>query len=554
MQLIARLTLRGIFRLEDMHGRQIAVPSKKARALLAILAFSRNGERSRASLQDMLWGRCEKTESQNSLRRELSSLRALLAGDLADLLHIDRETVCLRLDRCDVDALGEGESAQTNGTLLEGLDIAGEEGFEEWLRERRSQRQTAAPRVTSPGADDTRRSGAQPDRRLVVSIGLDAWHNGAVGAMILPELFRQAVISGLEETGCFRVSVPDPARNGPRNAADAQDLDLLIKTESAYDTLAVAIMCVGSTNRDVMVSMSTVVKLGGKTLALERDLQAFATNCVDRLLHRNILSLDALDDSHLSRKRLLTATAQMFSLSPSDVRASRATLTEANGLSRQGIFHAWRAYQAVFLYDRSHAYDYRLTIEECKDDMRVAMDLDPFNGAALSLCAHVHAFLLQDFTAAGEYLEKARQTGTQNVMYYDAFSMLNFYTGHYSEAREAAKKAEILGKNLTFRYCFATSLCMIEAMSGDFEAAAREGRRALALEPGGREISYPPTLRYCGAALAHLGLKDEARELFGQLRTKDPDIASQKIRNNFGPFPNPRSVELIGSALASVGL
>lgn len=39
----------------------------------------------------------------------------------------------------------------------------------------------------------------------------------------------------------------------------------------------------------------------------------------------------------------------------------------------------WRAYQAVFVADPGHAYDYRLTIEECRENMRFAISLDPFN-------------------------------------------------------------------------------------------------------------------------------------------------------------------------------
>jgi tetratricopeptide (TPR) repeat protein len=214
---------------------------------------------------------------------------------------------------------------------------------------------------------------------------------------------------------------------------------------------------------------------------------------------------------------VFTAVEQMFSLNPDDVLKSRATWAGVRAVEENGIFSAWQAYQAVFLADPGHMYDYRLTLEECRENMRRALAEEPFNGLVLSLCAHVEAFLFRDFSAAWDLIDRAGLTGTRHVMYYDALSLLRFYTGRYDQARESANMALSAGRHLSFSYAFATTLCMIEGMAGRYDAAISHGRRALQLEPADRKMSYPPVLRYLGAALAHRGEVDEARTLFGQL-------------------------------------
>lgn len=131
------LGLLGPFRLLRPEGERIEIPSKKAIAVVAMLAMTKHGERTRSWLQDKLWGKRQHTEGRGSLRRELSNLRKLLNCDSAELLICERDRVRLRLDLIDVDVWREPEKALTD-EFLEGLDIAGEDSFEEWLREQRA--------------------------------------------------------------------------------------------------------------------------------------------------------------------------------------------------------------------------------------------------------------------------------------------------------------------------------------------------------------------------------------------------------------------------------
>ncbi len=128
-----RLDLLGTFRLVSPEGERIDVASKRGQALIAMLAMAEGGERTRSWLQDRLWGSRQQLQAQASLRRELSTLRAAVNRDGRPLIDANFNRVAMDLEQVDVDAREPGMA----GELLEGLDIQGEESFEDWLRETR---------------------------------------------------------------------------------------------------------------------------------------------------------------------------------------------------------------------------------------------------------------------------------------------------------------------------------------------------------------------------------------------------------------------------------
>lgn len=142
-----RLELLGPFRLFGPDGRRIELASKRGQALIAMLAFANGGERTRSWLQDRLWGSRQHLQAQASLRPELSNLRHVLNCFQAVLLHSDHSRVRIDLDRIEIDARSVRDPRRPTGEFLEGLDIFGEDAFEDWLREQRQQ-------FATPGATD----------------------------------------------------------------------------------------------------------------------------------------------------------------------------------------------------------------------------------------------------------------------------------------------------------------------------------------------------------------------------------------------------------------
>jgi TolB-like protein len=132
------LELIGPFRLFAPDGQRIEIASKRGMALVALLAMSPGGERARAWLQDLLWGSRGQVQAQSSLRRELTNLRRALNMGPHELLSADHHRVWFALDKLVVDARSaDVVPSEFSAAFLEGMDIPGEEMFEDWLREQR---------------------------------------------------------------------------------------------------------------------------------------------------------------------------------------------------------------------------------------------------------------------------------------------------------------------------------------------------------------------------------------------------------------------------------
>jgi tetratricopeptide (TPR) repeat protein len=536
----AQLRLLGAFALLNARGVAVSITSKKSRALLALLALAPHQLRTRSFLQTILWCRCDKDDAQGNLRRELSTLNAQLAAADAHILNIERETIGLRTDLCSVDVLQSTQPTDSS-TLLEGLDLAGEEEFEDWLRtERLTPRKAGSPpSIAHRGATQTVR-----DHRFAVSVTLEAWHNSGPNADLVPEFFRQSIAEGLQETGFFQVFLPQSGQN-PQNSDPVPDVEILLKTIASPDALRIALSCRLSGNRALLFSMQDGVALDGAWEARFKRVREVSAAIVERTSHACLRSGALRDQAHAARKEAMEAIHAMFALDPGKARDSRARLKKASEFDDQGVFDAWSAYQINFLHDVSHGYDYKLSIEETRDSMAKALDREPFNGIVLSLCAHIHAFILHDLDMAWELIERAVAIGTQHVMHLDALSLLQFYSGRYDEARIAAQRAAVAGRHLPFRYCFTTTLCMIETMAGRHDEAVSMGLRAIAQQPIDHAFTYPPILRYLAMTKAHHGERDAAASIFRQLGYDQRDI----VRLRHGPSPSAAVRERLSEAL-----
>ena len=152
-----KLRLLGPFSLVDPEGRRIVISSRKGAALIAMLAVSKDGERARGWLQTQLWGSRESKEANGSLRRELSDLRQRLNRPSWTPLICERDRVRLDLSIVSIDIFEPDDAtahdAGQPGEFLEGIDIPGEEAFEEWLREQRARLAENPPvRTAAPPA------------------------------------------------------------------------------------------------------------------------------------------------------------------------------------------------------------------------------------------------------------------------------------------------------------------------------------------------------------------------------------------------------------------
>jgi TolB-like protein/Tfp pilus assembly protein PilF len=143
---IPRLELLGGFRLTMEVDREIAISSRKNRALLAILALAPGNCVTRDELVALLWADRGEQQARNSLRQALVALRRDLSElDPSPLViqddQIKLDLAHLRVDVISFQSLVEVEdwpaaASLYKGALLSGLSLGGD-AFEDWLREQR---------------------------------------------------------------------------------------------------------------------------------------------------------------------------------------------------------------------------------------------------------------------------------------------------------------------------------------------------------------------------------------------------------------------------------
>ena len=150
-----RLTLLGGFAACRPDGAAMTLPTRKAEALLAILACRPGEALRRECLTALLWGERGDQQARHSLSQTLTTIRHLFNG-AGPLLLAERETVALAPDAAEVDVvefqrLAGGDAtadlgaaiALYRGPLLDGLKL-NEPGLEEWLTQERARLQGLA--------------------------------------------------------------------------------------------------------------------------------------------------------------------------------------------------------------------------------------------------------------------------------------------------------------------------------------------------------------------------------------------------------------------------
>ena len=150
------LSFLGGFSARLESGAVVAIPTRKAQALLAYLACSRVESHSRDYLATIFWGDLPERQTRQSLRQTLYVLRLALASHAPSVLCGDATSVWLDRSQLVVDAVDFERLVATgtrreleqavelyNGPFLAGIG-AGDLEFEDWLRTERERLQEVA--------------------------------------------------------------------------------------------------------------------------------------------------------------------------------------------------------------------------------------------------------------------------------------------------------------------------------------------------------------------------------------------------------------------------
>jgi len=174
------LDLLGGFAARDGAGRDIAIGSRKAQALLAFLALSPGKPQPREKLTGLLWSDRGEAQARSSLRQALSELRRTLPKVEPPFLKTQRDSAWLDPEAVEVDAItlerlvsseepkDLAQAAELyKGDLLDGLDVR-DAAFEEWRRgERERLREWTSQALTRLLDQQTGEQAITTGRRLL---------------------------------------------------------------------------------------------------------------------------------------------------------------------------------------------------------------------------------------------------------------------------------------------------------------------------------------------------------------------------------------------------
>ena len=184
-----RIKLLGGYTVLDDRTGEVALPARKAQALLAYLALSAGQWHGRDRLAGLLWSDRQEARARNSLRQALASIRHLGQGLGVDLVETDGDRVQLPNGVAETDVAAFQKLSDNDpiaatglyaGDLLDGF-TAPDVAFQDWLTGERAALREAAcqifERAASQAADNgDRRKAVELAKRLV---GLDPYRESS---------------------------------------------------------------------------------------------------------------------------------------------------------------------------------------------------------------------------------------------------------------------------------------------------------------------------------------------------------------------------------------
>ena len=525
----------------DLAGDSVLPRSRKARAVLAVLALSGPGQVSRTRLTGLLWGRRGNEQARASLRQSVHELRVALGRHVGGLLQTERSHLRLHDDQLWVDSRAvltatvsrpEGLKLFQQMLLddLKGLDPA----FDQWLGDER-QRLTRHARSVADGVlavqSETDATIAAAEQLLLIDPG----HEGAWQALIrarldqgdraaarlafdqcavaladagvMPSIATEALVGGLSSlrvraTGATRPR--DDARGIriavlPPRALQDDRLDGLSLGLAEEITAALLrfrwISCVDATLSTMHGGPATLTELARQPL----DLDFMLDSTLQRSGERVRLIARLLD----ARAGGRVVWARRFDRDVGDVLTLQGELAAeiaaqidpelliregerliAGGLDKPGTYElVLRALPAIYRLEPSG-------FQAAGAMLAAALDLQPDNAAANAWWAYWHVLQVgqgwasDPVAATGRAGELAERAITQDPWDARALALVGHVRGFLykrpEEARALHERAISLNPNLPMAWCFSG---VANSYLGRHEAAIVQISQAQRLSP-----------------------------------------------------------------------
>lgn len=557
----SRLYLMGAFALRSANGQEYTPKNRKAQAILAMLALSPRGTRTRAWLRNKLWSESDEHHSASCLRQTLFELRKTLGEKTGAFLELDRQVVGIRFDRLWVDVRAltdnpglwetEQEEPDLNLELLEGMDINDEE-FEEWLmmersawREKLENRPSGKSIPEIPSSVATQ-SSQQRGATRPVEIGLmpSIIQGNCESIQNLGDFITESVAASLAEFQNLKI-VDFQVDLGTGEALRSQQTtDFLIRTRVLGVTGSVTITFLVYDAETLSLLSSSSVQFGHDEA--DRDglgiVNHFIGQNIDRLAKTVQRQTSRSPEFRNDQQSLIgySILSGMFDLDREKFAGTVRQLERVCEDDNNTLFKSLLAYSSSFALGENLGDPDPARLEYIDNLANETLHANPFNSISLACLGHVFGYVLNNHELAAELFNRAIRLNPMQAFVWDHLALHKLYNGDLDGAREASSRAVFLGTYSPINYTYETTSCMISSLSGDHRRAVHLGKRALAKQP-----NFNAAIRYSLSSCGHLNAHKEAELLRDRLLKSDPDFVYPEVQRNRFRLPLPDASNLL---------
>ncbi|GAA6182404.1 SARP family transcriptional regulator [Shimia sp. NS0008-38b] len=500
------LRLSGPLTVVDADGVDYTPRSRKAQALLALIATSPKLCRSRSWLQDKLWSRNDPVQGSANLRQTLTTLRKAL-GPYSYILEASRLDVGLA--PASVSVIGAEGAADRAEEFLEGLDVADPE-FEIWLRSMRG-KATPAPHIHEISRPNTARwkvllhhERGEDDTGLVLTCA-------DMVAQVLREQGELEITEDPRETGddrLIKVSVinVDGLKEGCALRLVAQDMQFN-RQIWAYTWSGLV------SNHFELQDLDLL----GMIFRLQSEISRYMAQA------RNLI-----DSNGCSPLVLGAAIPRIFSFQPEELDQAALMLSDAMDSRNAAQFMGWQAQIAVINLIEQFTDAPEACVEQGKTLAAKAIEMDPMNSVVLSTAANAQVLLHRgDASAGGDLAKLAVQVNPANPLAWWAYANVAIYAGKTEEALKSARVASKLAARTPLQFWCDFQMGLAAFKAGDFPSARRALETSASLAP-----QFRPPRRYLLAIYAHMKEFDKAARVLVQLKKLEPGFSLDGFVND----------------------
>ncbi len=597
-----KIYLFGEFRAELPDGTPALPVSRKARALLALVAAQAPQSVRRDAAASMLWSGKLRDHAANSLRQALRDVQLALSpcGPLPVLLAssgrlaIDANAVWIDLYD-EPSARQRFASDQAVGSMplcqdLQGIDPAFDTHLTKlWKDLVFKQAFTPLQTYTSGavqqplGGDDSLGSrvadddsGIGPTMPGQTGMGFShvagessqgrGWRMAVLPFRSLGPLHQESFSLGIAEeisSALARFRMPrliatSSFWDGSGPAFDALErsraynLDYVIsgtiQTAGTRVRVTVTLLDVGMDFEVVWAS-----RFDGSTDDLFSLLDTIASQTVAQvdpeLLQRHQFSGDSARTGNAAAHQCVLAAIQgIYGPDRERFLQSRDLLNRAAELDDcYAAAYAWLAYWNIIAVGQGWIDDTSQPVENARNAAERAILLDPLDARGLAVAGHVKAYLLHDLNAAAALHQRAIALNPNLPIAWTLSSCANVYNGNHKLAVEEARIAITLSPGDPHVFFPEHALMMAYFFLHELDVA--DAQAGLVLE---RKPNHASALRIRLAILGHLRQKQEAKACLRQLRKIEPDVTVASIVSR--PPLRPADVEYYIEGLRLAGL